>query len=56
MQGRPGANAGAGNNRPMVRPPQMSNRELHDAQSPQDQFSPDVNDNMAGERGKERQG
>jgi hypothetical protein len=53
VKGRQGIPGGSNNNRPMIRPQQMSTQELDQAQNPQDQFSPDVNDNMSGERGKD---
>ncbi|CEP11170.1 hypothetical protein [Parasitella parasitica] len=52
MKGRQGAN---GSNQsksgaaPTVRPHAMSPQELHEAQSPQDQFSPDMNENTSGD-------
>lgn len=55
MKGRQGVNGhnqGGGNAAPTIRPHQMTPQELHEAQSPQDQFSPDINENTSGDRGK----
>lgn len=51
VKGRQGV---PGGNRPTLRPQQMSNQEMNEAQNPPDQFSPDINDNMSGEKGKNR--
>jgi hypothetical protein len=53
MKGRQqlGGGAGSNNNRavsPSVRPHQMTPQELHEAQSPQDQFSPDETESQQG--------
>ncbi|KAG2213599.1 hypothetical protein INT46_002751 [Mucor plumbeus] len=53
MKGRQGVNGhnqGGGNAAPTIRPHQMTPQELHEAQSPQDQFSPDINENTSGDR------
>lgn len=58
MKGRQGINGpnqgggGGGNAVPTIRPHQMTPQELHEAQSPQDQFSPDINENTSGNGGK----
>lgn len=43
MKGRQqqGQGQAGGNNRPTVRPQQMTPQEIHESQSPQDDFSPD---------------
>ncbi|KAK4512105.1 uncharacterized protein ATC70_013348 [Mucor velutinosus] len=50
-QGINGPNANGGNHPtgPTIRPHQMTPQELHEAQSPQDQFSPDMNENTSGD-------
>jgi hypothetical protein len=52
MKGRQGALGPTNNSRqenaPSMRPHQMTPQELHEAQSPQDQFSPDINENISG--------
>lgn len=54
MKGRQGA-VGPNNNQhgnpPSMRPHQMTPQELHEAQNPQDQFSPDINENTSGDGG-----
>lgn len=62
MKGRQGINgpnaasSSSGGNHssagPTIRPHQMTPQELHEAQSPQDQFSPDMNENTSGDAGK----
>ncbi|KAL7324416.1 hypothetical protein PS15p_209610 [Mucor circinelloides] len=54
MKGRqgvngPNASAGSHSTAPTMRPHQMTPQELHEAQSPQDQFSPDMNENTSGD-------
>lgn len=53
-QGINGPNASGGSHAtgPTMRPHQMTPQELHEAQSPQDQFSPDLNENTSGGGGK----
>lgn len=53
-QGAIGANqsgaaaaGGGGGASATIRPHQMTPQELHEAQSPQDQFAPDVNENTS---------
>ncbi|KAL9548478.1 hypothetical protein MBANPS3_005664 [Mucor bainieri] len=50
-QGVNGPNAGGASSHatgPTIRPHPMTQQELHEAQSPQDQFSPDMNENTSG--------
>ncbi|KAI8638962.1 hypothetical protein BD408DRAFT_372569 [Parasitella parasitica] len=48
-QGINGPNQSGASTAPTIRPHQMSPQELHEAQSPQDQFSPDMNENVSGD-------